>query len=72
MRLANWIYTIPLRLRSLMRGGQADGEVEEELRDHLERQMEENLARGMHPAEARRAALVALGGLEQRKQECRE
>jgi len=72
MRLENWIYTIPLRLRSLMRGGQADGEVEEELRDHLERQMEENLARGMHPAEARRAALVALGGLEQRKQECRE
>src|SRR5579872_6911998 len=35
--------------------------LEADLRDHLERQMEENLARGMTPEEARRQARLALG-----------
>jgi putative ABC transport system permease protein len=67
-----WVYTIPPRVRSLLRGGAADAEVDEELRDYLERQTEENLRRGMSAEQARRAALVALGGTEQRKQQMRE
>jgi putative ABC transport system permease protein len=47
-------------------------ELDEELRYHLERQIEENLARGMPEAEARYAALRAMGGIEQHKEECRD
>jgi putative ABC transport system permease protein len=68
----NWIYTIPLRLRSLLRGGVADVDADEELRDYIDRQTEENIRRGMSAEQARRAALVALGGAEQRKQQMRE
>ena len=72
MRIEHWIYTIPLRLRSLFRRDEVDRELEEELCDHLERQTEMNVACGMSPKEARRRALIAMGGLEQRKEQCRE
>jgi len=72
MRVTHWIHTIPLRLRALLRGSVVDAELEEELRHHLEQQTEANRARGMSPEEARRAALIALGGVELRKQQGRE
>jgi predicted permease len=72
MRFERWVYTIPLRLRSLLRRGRVEAELDEELRYHLERQVEENLARGMTAEEAREAALRAMGGVEQRKEECRD
>ena len=72
MRLEHWFYIAPLRLRSLFRRAQVDQELDEELRYHLERQTEENIAKGMTPEEARYAALRALGGIEQRKEECRD
>lgn len=61
MRLENWLYTIPLRLRSLVRRGRLVAELDEELRDHIERQVEENMKRGMSAGEARLAAARALG-----------
>lgn len=72
MRLTHWLYTAPLRLRSLFRRAQVERELDEELRYHLERQIEENIAKGMTPEEARYAALRAMGGVEQRKEECRD
>lgn len=55
-----------------MRRSQAEHELDKELRFHLERQIEENLALGMPPAEARFAALRKLGGITQIEEECRE
>ena len=72
MRLEHWVYTIPLQLRSLFRRDRVNAELDEELSEHIQRQIEDNLARGMSPAEARRMAMIAMGGLEQRKQQCRE
>ncbi|HEX8686443.1 MAG TPA: ABC transporter permease, partial [Pyrinomonadaceae bacterium] len=60
------------RLRALLRRGEMDRELEEELRYHLERQTEQNLRDGMTPGEARRAALRAFGGVEQARELCRE
>ncbi len=34
--------------------------------------IEENIAKGMTPEEARYAALLAMGGIERRKEECRD
>src|SRR6185369_16880459 len=72
MRFERWVYTLPLRLRSLVRRGRVEGELDEELRYHLERQIEENVARGMSAEEARYAALRAMGGVEQHKEACRD
>lgn len=72
MRPERWFYTLPLRLRSLFRRGRVEQELDEELRYHLERQVEENLAQGMASEEARYAALRAIGGIEQQKEKCRD
>ena len=72
MRPQHWLYTIPLRLRSLFRWPQADQELDDELRDHLERKTEEYVAKGMAPEQARRRARLDLGGIEQTKEKCRD
>ena len=60
------------RLRALVRKGEKERELDEELRYHLEREIEQNIRGGMSPEEARYAALRAFGGMEQSKEECRE
>jgi predicted permease len=72
MRPAHWWYTAPLRLRSVFRRRRVESEMEEELRFHLEHKVEEGIAEGLSPEEARRRALLAIGGLEQRKEEIRD
>lgn len=63
---------VRLRLRSLFWRHVVEDELDEELRYHLDRQVEENLAAGMSPREARDAALREFDGLDQRKEECRD
>jgi len=72
MRPEHWLYTIPLRLRSLFRWAQADQELDDELREHLERKTEEYVAQGMTQEEAHRRARLDLGGIEQTKEKCRD
>ncbi|MGA6958583.1 MAG: ABC transporter permease [Candidatus Acidiferrales bacterium] len=72
MRSERWLYTIPLRLRSLFRRRELDRELDEELRDHISRKTYEYVAKGMQPQEARRAALLEIRGVERCKEECRE
>src|SRR3954466_6469834 len=43
-------------------------EIDEELRFHIEKQTEENIHRGMSAEEARRQALITLGGSEQTRE----
>jgi len=72
MRPEHWWYTIPLRLRSLFRRRQADRELDDELRDHVEQKTAEYVAKAMTPQEARRQALLELRGIEQTKEKCRD
>jgi len=72
MRLEQWLYTVPLKLRSLFRRRQVEQELDEELQYHLERKIEEGVAQGRTPEEARYAALRDIQGIEQRKEECRD
>jgi predicted permease len=57
---------------SLFGSSRKERELDEELAFHLLRETEENVARGMTPEEARRAALVRFGGVEKTKEESRE
>ena len=61
MRIEHWVYTIPLRVRSLFQRKRLSADLDEELRDHIDRQIEDNLARGMGAEEARLAALRTFG-----------
>ena len=72
MQPEHWLYTIPLRLRSLFRRKEADMDLDDELRDHIEQKTEEYVAKGLAPEEARRQVLLEMGGIEKRKEECRE
>lgn len=72
MRPEHWIYTIPLRLRSLFSRQVVDRELDEELQDHIARKTEEYVARGFDVVEARRRAMLDMDGIERTKEECRE
>jgi putative ABC transport system permease protein len=60
------------RLRVLFRKEDLEDEMNEELRFHLEMEVEANLRAGMDPGEARRSALLAFGGVERFKARSRE
>ncbi|MES2694114.1 MAG: ABC transporter permease, partial [Verrucomicrobiota bacterium] len=60
------------RVRGLFSRGKLETEMAEEMRLHLERRVEENIASGMTPEEARYAALRKFGGVEQAKEVARE
>jgi predicted permease len=60
------------RLRALFRKRAHDADLEAEMAAHLDMAIEENIERGMPPAEARRQALVRFGGMEQAKEQHRE
>ncbi len=70
MRLEHWIYTLPLRLRSLFRRPQVDQDLDEEIRDHLERRTANYVAQGLTPEEARYAARRESGATDQTRK-CR-
>ena len=72
MQLERWWFTAPLRLKSIFRRRRAEQELDEELRFHLEQKIEEGIAQGLSPEEARYRALRAMGGLEQQKEEMRD
>jgi len=72
MRPSHWFRTLPLRLRSVLRRGQVERELAEEFQYHLDMKIEEFIAAGTPPEEARYAALRAMDGLEKRKEECRD
>jgi predicted permease len=61
-----------LRVRSLFAKTAVERELDQELQFHLDRQIEENLARGMTPEAARSAALQLIGGIAQVKEDCRD
>src|SRR5688572_25961239 len=72
MTVDRWLRRIALRVRSIVMGTRVDRELDEEIQFHVDRQIDDNVARGMSPAQARAAALRTFGGIEQRKEEVRD
>jgi putative ABC transport system permease protein len=58
--------------RNLFRKAQKDQELTEEIEVYLEMLVEQKIKQGLDPKEARRAALIELGGKEQVKEKVRE
>src|SRR5579863_1674025 len=72
MQPEKWIFTIPLRLRSLFQRRAVELELDEEMRDHLESQTRQHISKGMGPAAARQTAISELRVLERSKEDCRD
>src|SRR5580704_974275 len=69
MKTVRTVYT---RLRNLFHKNELDRELSAELTAHLELNIADDLRSGMTPEEARRHALLKLGGLEQTKESIRD
>ncbi len=61
-----------LWVRALLHRRRAERELDRELRAHLEMEMEQRIRDGMPPDDARRAALLAFGGVERHKESVRD
>ena len=61
--MAKWLNILKARLRGLIGRESVLGDIDEELRFHVEMETEENVRRGMEPAAARREALKSFGNL---------
>ena len=63
---------IRFRLRALVRRRRAEDDLDDELRFHLERTVEQHVARGLPLREARRRARLAFGPIDAVKDDCRQ
>ena len=62
-----WLRAYARRLLALFHKDRLEDDLDDELRFHVDMEIEENQRKGMSGAEARRAALLKLGGLERTK-----
>ncbi len=67
-RLRGWI----VRFGGLFDKGRKDRELQDELESHIQMHTEDNLRSGMTSVEARRQAMIQLGGIEATKEAYRE
>jgi putative ABC transport system permease protein len=63
-KFLNWLRILLIRRKP--------GELDEELRFHVEQSVERYVAAGMTPDEARRQAMVEFGGIERTREQCHE
>src|SRR5213083_2585910 len=68
----SWPHVFAARLRGMCERKRLEHELDDEVRFHLEMQIEDNLKAGMNPAEARYAALRSFGAIEAMKERYRE
>ena len=67
-----WLYIVPLRLRSLFRRRRVEQDLDDELSFHLAMEASRHTQAGVAAAEAERRARRACGGLAQAKEACRD
>src|SRR5262245_33278466 len=70
--LMTWLRVFITRLRGLFLKRKLEQELEDEIRPHLDMQIEDNPWQGMSPDEARYEALRKFGGVEQVKETYRD
>jgi macrolide transport system ATP-binding/permease protein len=61
-----------VRFAGMFAAGRSERDLSAELESHLQLHIDDNIKAGMTPQEARRRAHLALGGVEQTKEEYRD
>ncbi len=64
--------SVRLWIRALFTRGRVESEMDKEMRLHVELETENNVRQGMSAAEAKRAAMIAFGGVELAKETVRD
>src|SRR4051812_1615420 len=72
MNLPRWIAALPVRLRSMVSRRHAEQDLDDELSFHLAMKARADREVGLSGAETARQARLALGGLRQTKERCRD
>lgn len=72
MAWPRWLYTIPLRIRSIFRRDQLEQELREELQFHRDQRIQQEINSGKTAAEATRLSMLGMENLERVKEECRD
>jgi hypothetical protein len=67
-----WLRKWSLRFQSLFDRSRVENDLEDELRDYIDREIGREIAAGATREEARRRALSSLSGTERLKEECRD
>src|SRR5262249_36535386 len=67
-----WVRRVTLRVRTLCPPDRGEQELHEEFQFHIDKRIEMEMAKGLSPEDARSAALRAMDGMEQNKEECRD
>jgi putative ABC transport system permease protein len=67
-----WLGSLWRRVGILLRHDEVERAMDAEMRHHVECEVQERVARGMVPEEARRTALLDFGGMERFKEEGRD
>lgn len=71
--MRNWVDRVARRIHALLHGSELDGDVDAEMRLHLQMEAEELMrSEGIPAEEARRRALVSFGGVERYKEAHRD
>jgi hypothetical protein len=68
----NWRELVSHFKTSSFGRSELEGQIEDELRDHIERETIKNIEAGLSPDEARRRALLDFGGVAQVKEDVRD
>lgn len=72
MDLERWLQVMRNRWRAILWRRSAEQDLADELAYHLGEETDRRIARGQSPADARREVVAAFGGVERRKDECRD
>jgi len=72
MKMSRWLSSLPLRMRTLFKKRATEMELDEEIRFHVERQVDASVERGFSPETARGMAMKEMGNVERQMEQCRE
>ena len=70
--MLRWLTRLHVALRSLVRRSRFERDLDDEMRFHLDREIQERMKTGQSEADARRAAWRAMGAVESNKDACRD
>jgi putative ABC transport system permease protein len=72
MKMSRWLSSLPLRMRTLFKKRAMEMELNEEIRFHVERQVDALVERGFSRETARGMAMKEMGNVERQMEQCRE
>ncbi|MBA3639113.1 MAG: permease prefix domain 1-containing protein [Acidobacteriota bacterium] len=70
--MTRWVDVLRRRVTALFRGGDLNRDLDRELRSHIDQQIDERVAAGVTPEEARRIALREFGPVSAIEEACRD